>query len=673
MITNFRPSSMIGPPRGVKLVQRKSILLVIGVLLVFSHTSVGNQELTADSLLVPHPQLEGMESPARTKIESMQEALESLIRKPDASQQELAEGYGYLGELFHAYELLDAASTCYQLAQDLVPDDERWIYLLALAQNSRGEFDAAVQNYAHALALNATNSAALIRSGNVLIELGRWSEARDQFQKARELDGQSAAALYGLGRVAANEEKFERAIEHFEQVLIQQPDATVVHYPLGQAYRKLNNSDQARLHLSQRGQQEVRFSDPLAILVSRLAKSTAVEVVLTLAQTSAGFSPEQFLGYALSQLGDTAGAIEELRSAISIHEQSGVVDSDPMVAARFHYVLGGLLVNNDRDEDAVAHFNAAIDLDPKLLDARIKAGNAYARAEKYPAAASMYGFVLEVDPRYEPALLKRGAVLMKQGKYAEALVDLSELVLLAPENSEAQIRRAVALEKSGDLDGAVQGLGAALELDLRSAERASVQTRLGDIYRSQGNVAEALSNYRLALEVDSHHTPALSAIAGLLATSGRYREAANYFGLWAVQDSENLRPRLAEIAALILGDQHLEARHRLESGLKEFPDSLELQDVLVRHLAASPDRSVRDGEKAVQIGQSLFAAVPTTQSAESLAMAFAEAGRYSDAVQLQTEIIDQLESESDPAELRRLRGNLLLYQEDKACCVEAGP
>jgi tetratricopeptide (TPR) repeat protein len=479
-----------------KQAQTTLMMLIVGLCLIGSPAVITGQDLDAAVSTIPYPELEGMESPARSKIESMQQALEGLIEKPDTSSAELAEGYGYLGQLFHAYDLLDAAETCYDEAQSRAPDDERWTYFRALVHNSKGDFEAALEDYARASALNSANSAALIKSGDVLIELGRWREAGERFQQARANDAENAAALYGLGRVAANEGDFAVAAELFEQVLELQPEATVVHYPLGQAYRKLGKTEQARTHLGQRGQDEVSYVDPLGVLVSRLAKSTAVEVVLTLAQNSAGFSPEQFLGYALSQLGDIKGAIEELRTAIEIHEQSRVAESDPKVAARFHYVLGGLLVNDRRDPEAVTHFNAAIDLDPTLLDARIKAANAFARAEKYPAAASMYGQVLDVDSRNEAALLKRGAVYMKQGNFEGAAEDLSKLVLLAPESAEAQIRLAVAREELGDTTGAIRGLRRALELDLRSDERASTLTRLGNLFRERGNVAEALANYR---------------------------------------------------------------------------------------------------------------------------------------------------------------------------------
>ena len=58
-------------------------------------------------LEIPRPDLSAMEEVARRKIESMQTSLVEFVQRDDILPQELAEGFGYLGQLFHAYRLLD--------------------------------------------------------------------------------------------------------------------------------------------------------------------------------------------------------------------------------------------------------------------------------------------------------------------------------------------------------------------------------------------------------------------------------------------------------------------------------------------------------------------------------------------------------------------------------------
>jgi hypothetical protein len=55
-----------------------------------------------------------------------------------------------------------------------------------------------------------------------------------------------------------------------------------------------------------------------------------------------------------------------------------------------------------------------------------------------------------------------------------------------------------------------------------------------------------------------------------------------------------------------------------------------------------------------------------------MAMAYAEAGRFAEAVQWQQELIDRLAQEENvPAEMtERLRKNLTLYEKGEACCAE---
>ena len=64
---------------------------------------------------------------------------------------------------------------------------------------------------------------------------------------------------------------------------------------------------------------------------------------------------------------------------------------------------------------------------------------------------------------------------------------------------------------------------------------------------------------------------------------------------------------------------------------------------LARLLAASPDPSLRDGARALELAEQAIAE-PTLQRAETLAMSYAAAGRFDEAVQVQRDLIDQAKS-----------------------------
>ena len=430
---------------------------------------------------IPRPDLSAMEAPARAKIESMQSALVELVERKDVSQKELAEAFGHLGQLFHAYRLLDSAEEAYLVSRGLAPGDYRWAYYLGLVRHADGELTTAAADYKTTLGLKPDDRPALLRLGDVLLELDRPDEAKERYARVRELGPDNAAALWGLGKVASAAGDHAQAIELFERVLELQPEASAVHYMLGQAYRRVGDLDKAREHLQLRGEEDVDFPDPVGDQISRLALGTAYEIVLALAKSADGYSDAEFLGFALSHFGDVRGSIEQLRQGLAVKQETGV---RPLEEARIHYVLGGLLVNDARDAEAVTHFRQALELAPELDDARVKLGNALARG----------------------------------GQLEEALAAFDEVTARRPDDTTVRLKR---ISASGDAAAAMARYRQAAALELSAFERPRVHYRMASLLRQRGDADQAMREYEKALEADPKFAPALEGSASLLAQHGK--------------------------------------------------------------------------------------------------------------------------------------------------------
>ncbi len=621
-----------------------------------------------ESLTIPHPDLSAMDEVVRHKVETTQQRLTELTRQPDAPATELSEAFGQLGRLFHAFGLLDAAEVCYLNSQRLATGDYRWPHYLGLVRNAKGALESAAEDYLRTLGLKPEDLPTLSRLGNVLLELNRPQEAKPRFVRALELSPETAAAFFGLGKAAAASGDQSAAIEHFEQALALEPAASVIRYPLAQAYRKLGDLDKAREHLGQRGEDEVHFPDPLGSQILRLAQAAAFEIVLSLAREAESVSEEEFLGFALSQFGEVKGTIEELELGMML-ERYSERPSTPKVLARIHYVLGGLLVNDERDQDAIEHYRRAIELDPSLTDTRIKLGNALARAELFEAAIASYGAVLAAHPDNTAALLKQAAAMMNLDRDAEAMPLLEKLIALEPDHSEAMVRLAALLERRGEIDRAIEVYRAASRLDLGLPEAVPVRFQLANSLRRRGALEEALAEYRWIVEANHEFIPGLAARAKLLGQLGRFEQSAAAHAEWLARDPSALAARVGEVTALTFGGRHLEAKRRLEAGIVELAENLVLKDILARHLAACPDHSVRDGSRAVELALEVYQQVPSAESIETLAMAYAEAERFEEAIEWQQHLLGKARETGNAATIERVWSNLGRYRARQACCV----
>ncbi len=636
-------------------------------------------ELTAeDSLTIPRPDLSAMDEVVRRKVETIQNMLQQQKdrRQSGVPGPGLSEGFGTLGHHFHAYRLLDAAETCYANSQRLRPDDYRWPHFLALVRNSQGDLEAAAADYRRALELKPDDFPTLIRLGNALLELDRPADAEGRFARAQALDPAAAVTHFGLGRVAAAAGDQEAAVASFERALELQPEASAVRYPLAQAYRKLGNMDQAREHLGKRGDDEVRFPDPLGSQIHRLATAAAFEIVLSLAREGGSISEQEFLGFALGQFGEAKGAIEQLQQGLRIERFSASEDAGkPAELARIHYVLGGLLVNDGRDQDAVEQFSSAIELDPSLVDTRIKLGNACARLERTEEATAAYGAVLAAHPDHPAALLKQAAALISLERDAEAAPLLERLIALEPEHSEAMVRLATIYQRRGEVDRAVDVFRRVSRLDLRLPEAVQVRYRLAGGLRRQGTpeaLEAALAEYRWIVEADPEFIPGMSALARLLGQLRRFEESAAIHAEWLAKEPQSFDARLGEVTALTFAGRHQKVKQRLEAGIAELVDNLVLKDILARHLAACPDHAVRDGARAVELALEVYQRVPSAESIETLAMAYAQAGRFDEAIEWQQHLAAKAQEVGDAAVVARVEGNLARYQAKQVCCAGDG-
>lgn len=203
-----------------------------------------------------------------------------------------------------------------------------------------------------------------------------------------------------------------------------------------------------------------------------------------------------------------------------------------------HYSLGSALLTLERNEEATAALEKAVELDPEHAQAWLKLGQAYARLEKYEQAqqalnaslllspspqtaceaafASMKWLdqlgteheqyrstlenalelltkVTEEDPQNATAWEGLSRAQWQLGRRVEAIASVKEAIRLQPENAPAHATLGRNLLAQGDRAPARESLGRAFELDSNLGD---VVRLCGDLDWEDGKYKDALVLYR---------------------------------------------------------------------------------------------------------------------------------------------------------------------------------
>jgi len=282
---------------------------------------------------IAFPQLDTLEAAVADHLRDARAAFEKM--PSNASARDLADAYGALGRVFHAYEFFDAADACYRNATMLRPGEARWLHLRAYLLQQTGRFDDAVPLYLAARRASPEDYAASVHLGDAYLGLGRLADAREQFESM--LQRYPAASNAGLGEIALRERRYKDAIQHFESVLARIPDATSLEYSLAMSYRGLGRMEEARAHLQRRGSNAVRVADPIVDELQTLVRGERAFVMQgrrayeagqfqaaadafrkAAAAAPADPAPRVNLAAALTRLGDANGAARELGVAVRL-------------------------------------------------------------------------------------------------------------------------------------------------------------------------------------------------------------------------------------------------------------------------------------------------------------------------------------------------------------------
>lgn len=393
-------------------------------------------------LPVPLPDLSSTDAAVRAQFDARRTHVEVALGQPMAKPA-LSQAYGELGQFLHATTAFDGAEASYRNAHQLNPNDPRWPYYLGHVFRIKGPLTEAVQWFERARARLPEDLATTVWLGDLYLALGQPETADALFAKALQLSDGSAAAHFGVGRVALARRDYPAAVQHLERVRQLDPRATAVHYPLAMAYRGRGDLAKAEAELAIKGDVEPRPVDPLMQTVDALLESAEAFNIRGGAELAAGrwtAAAEQFrrgldvrptdpslrhrLGTALAQMGDEAGATAAFEQVIRTHPEF----------ARAYFSLGVLAAERREFEPAIARFRAALTHEPGYVQARVQLAWALARSGAPGEALTHFDQALAMEPTQSDAAFGAALALVRLGRYREARDRLAAAATLYPDH-----------------------------------------------------------------------------------------------------------------------------------------------------------------------------------------------------------------------------------------------
>jgi tetratricopeptide (TPR) repeat protein len=276
---------------------------------------------------------------------------------------------------------------------------------------------------------------------------------------------------------------------------------------------------------------------------------------------------------------------------------------------------------------------------------------------------TIFSHTLAVTPDNPVAHQNLGDVLLKRGEVLPAMRHYEETLRLTPGFADAHNKLGSALGSLGRFDEAIAQFREAIRL----GDDAEFRHNLGFALAKQGRTDDAIREYEAALRLDHGHYLSLVHLGEALGSCGRFQEAEvplrHALGLRPADDEA--RRRLA--VTLVQEGRVEEAIGAYGEILRRRPDDLDALNNVAWIRATHAEAGHRNGAEAVRLAERARDRSPRPEAVlySTLAAAYAEAGRFPDAVRACERAIELARGAGDPRQADTFLRQLGRYRKNK--------
>ncbi len=398
---------------------------------------------------------------------------------------------------------------------------------------------AAVIEQAEALARTHQSSFVLHSLlGAANMKLRHLDVAAAIFQKACDLQPQSADAHMNLGMVLQEQGKLHDAIRAYRRALALRPDYAEAHANTGTSLQALGKYDEAVTAFGKALASRPAYPEVYNNLGVVLQEQGGLDRAVAMYQQAISMRPDYAeaylnLGNVLRAKGELDQAIATYRMAISIRPNYAIAHNNMGVAlkekgdavgaieafgealkilpdyAEPYNNIGNTLGVLKRYGEAISSYQKAIAIRPDYVEARVNMAANLLEVGKFEDAISACRDAIAIDGKNAEAYKNMGDAIVGLGKLKEAIATYRRALSIRPDYAEAHNNMGVALFEKGDVTGALASYRRAVASE---PQNAVAHNNIGNVYQEQGNLGAAVAAYRTALAIQPDYANAASMI-----------------------------------------------------------------------------------------------------------------------------------------------------------------
>jgi tetratricopeptide (TPR) repeat protein len=314
-----------------------------------------------------------------------------------------------------------------------------------------------------------------------------------------------------------------------------------------------------------------------------------------------------------------------------------------------HDAVCAALLKQGRLDEAIWHAQMALKIRPTSTDAHSRLGVAQFRKGQLDEALIEFQKVALRNPAYPNIHYNLATVLLEKGRPDDAIAEYQKQLELQTDFRQVHNEFGASLAREGQLNEAL------------------LHSNLGTALARTGRLDEALDQYEQALPQDPRLPKIHYNIAAIFLQKGRIDDAITH-----LQKELQIRPGYAQAhsdlgVALSQKGRMAEAIGEWQKTLELEPRNLNAQCNLAWVFATSPDDSTRNGGAAVSLAERAIDLSGGTDPRifRLLGAAYAESGRFSDAIAAARRGADLASSQGNTALAGALEANIELFRENK--------